>query len=220
MADGLIDIQRTSYAIGLDLSQNFVREDVPIDEGALVAGIRDGLHGYADLSDEELAQALQSLSRYLAERSSQANAAEAEAAAVESQVFLEQNAQRPGVTTLDSGLQFQVITVGTGASPGPNDRVVAHYRGALWNGTEFDSSYTRGTPLEFALSQVIPGWTEGLQLMREGGTYKLFIPSNLGYGASGAGGTIPANAALVFDIELVEVVSEPVNLPPEQTVSP
>lgn len=119
--------------------------------------------------------------------------------------FLVENAKRPEVKTTASGLQYEVIQEGTGEKPGPNDIFVCHYRGSLIDGTEFDASYNRGQPLEYGVSQVIKGWTEGLQLMPIGSKYKFYIPYNLGYGLNGAPPAIPGGAALIFEVELLDV---------------
>ena len=121
------------------------------------------------------------------------------------QAFLKENATKPGVHTTPSGLQYKVITEGHGKSPKATDTVLVHYRGTTIDGTEFDSSYKRNEPISFPLSGVIPGWTEGVQLMKEGGKVQLFIPSNLAYGSRGAGGVIAPDSTLVFDIELLKV---------------
>jgi FKBP-type peptidyl-prolyl cis-trans isomerase FklB len=121
----------------------------------------------------------------------------------QSQQWLADNAQRPEVTVLPSGLQYEVLTAGTGTTPGPGSRVTVHYEGRLTNGNVFDSSYKRGQPATFGVNQVIAGWTEALQLMPVDSKWRLFIPSDLGYGERGAGGSIPPNAALIFDVELL-----------------
>jgi FKBP-type peptidyl-prolyl cis-trans isomerase FkpA len=121
------------------------------------------------------------------------------------QAFLKANASKPNVKTTSSGLQYLVLQEGKGKSPKATDTVLVHYKGNLLDGTEFDSSYKRNEPISFPLNGVIPGWTEGVQLMKEGGKIRLFIPSNLAYGARGAGGVIPPDATLVFDIELLKV---------------
>lgn len=121
------------------------------------------------------------------------------------QLFLQENATKPGVKTTPSGLQYEVLTEGTGRSPKATDTVLVHYRGTLLDGREFDSSYARNTPISFPLNQVIPGWTEGVQLMKEGGKYRFFIPSNLAYGSRGAGGLIGPDETLIFDVELLKV---------------
>ncbi|BBL56561.1 hypothetical protein MKFW12EY_01740 [Methylomonas koyamae] len=119
--------------------------------------------------------------------------------------YLADNAKNAGVTTTASGLQYQVFTEGTGASPKASDNVTVHYKGTTIDGKEFDSSYSRGAPATFPLNRVIPGWTEGVQLMKEGAKYRFFIPSNLAYGERGAGRDIGPNAALIFDVELIKV---------------
>jgi len=119
--------------------------------------------------------------------------------------FLEENGKKEGITTLESGLQYKVIEAGTGAIPTVNDQVKTHYRGTLIDGTVFDSSYERGEPITFQVTGVIKRWTEALLLMKAGAKWKLFIPADLAYGSKGAGGVIPANAALIFDIELISI---------------
>jgi FKBP-type peptidyl-prolyl cis-trans isomerase len=121
------------------------------------------------------------------------------------QAFLKENATKPGVHATPSGLQYKVITEGHGKSPKATDTVLVHYRGTTIDGTEFDSSYKRNEPISFPLNGVIPGWTEGVQLMKEGGKVQLFIPSNLAYGSRGAGGVIAPDSTLIFDIELLKV---------------
>jgi FKBP-type peptidyl-prolyl cis-trans isomerase len=123
----------------------------------------------------------------------------------QAQQFLEQNRQEPDVHVTDSGLQYQVIEEGEGESPDASDTVKVHYRGTLLDGTEFDSSYARGQPATFAVNQVVPGWTEALQEMKVGGTWKLWIPPDLGYGAQGRG-PVPPNALMVFEVELIDIV--------------
>jgi FKBP-type peptidyl-prolyl cis-trans isomerase len=129
----------------------------------------------------------------------------AQSALEKGQQFLQENAKKEGVKSTASGLQYEVLTEGTGKSPKATDVVLVHYKGTLLNGTEFDSSYKRGEPIEFPLNQVIKGWTEGVQLMKEGGKYRFFIPSNLAYGSRGAGGAIGPDETLIFDVELLKV---------------
>ncbi len=123
----------------------------------------------------------------------------------EGKAFLKLNKEKSGIKTTDSGLQYKVLLEGTGKSPNATDRVTVHYEGTLIDGTKFDSSYDRGEPIDFGLNQVIPGWTEGVQLMKEGAKYKFFIPSELAYGPQGSPGAIPPNAALIFTVELIRV---------------
>ena len=124
---------------------------------------------------------------------------------IKGEVFLKQNAKKEGVKTLPSGLQIKVIKEGEGRQPKATDKVVVHYRGRLIDGTEFDSSHKRGQPAEFAVNGVIKGWTEGLQLLKEGGKAELYVPANLAYGSRGAGGLIGPEEALVFEVELISV---------------
>ena len=123
----------------------------------------------------------------------------------EGQRFLKENATKPGVSTTSSGLQYKVLKEGTGRSPKATDVVVVNYRGTLINGKEFDSSYKSGKPIEFPLNRVIPGWTEGVQLMKEGAKYEFYIPPNLAYGSRGAGGVIGPDETLIFEVELLKV---------------
>ena len=137
------------------------------------------------------------LREMLGQKSAEASAA--------NESFLKENAAKEGVTLLPSGLQYEVLQQGTGAMPGPRSMVTVHYEGKLTNGNVFDSSYKRGQPATFGVHQVIPGWTEAMQLMNEGAKWRLTIPPDLGYGARGAGGSIPPNAVLIFDVELIKV---------------
>lgn len=137
---------------------------------------------------------------------SMANAKSPEENKAEGAAFLAENGKKPGIITTASGLQYEVITEGTGASPSASDKVEVHYKGTTIDGKEFDSSYKRGQTITFPLNRVIPGWTEGLQLMKEGAKYRLFIPSELAYGARGAGGAIGPNETLIFEVELVKVI--------------
>lgn len=138
-----------------------------------------------------------------------AGLAKAQSPAVENLIkgkdFLKENADKPGVKSTSSGLQYMVIEAGEGKAPKASDTVVVHYRGTLLDGTEFDSSYKRGKPATFPLNQVIKGWTEGVQLMRSGAKYKFFIPHDLAYGARGSGPKIGPNETLIFEVELLEV---------------
>ena len=149
------------------------------------------------------------MQRFQTEQQEKQQAAAAQAAATNAaagQAFLAENAGREGVTVTESGLQYEVLQAGEGASPGPEDTVEVHYRGTLVDGTEFDSSYGRGQTVQFGVTQVIPGWTEALQLMQVGSKYRLVIPPELAYGAGGAGQTIGPNSTLVFEVELVSIV--------------
>jgi len=149
--------------------------------------------------------AVAALQKRIAENRAKEQASAAQKAAAEGTAFLAENAKKPGVTTTKSGLQYKVVKPGTGRFPGPNDTVTVQYRGTLVNGQQFDSSYDRGEPATFPVGGVIAGWTEALQLMKEGAQYQLVIPPNLAYGDRGAGGVVPPGATLIFDVELVKI---------------
>ena len=201
--------QRLSYGVALGLGRNMANDGMTIDVDAFAAGLRDALSGAAQkLSDEDIqAEMVAFQQRIDAEREANSQAL-GQANAAAATVFLTENGAREGVLTTPSGLQYEVLEAGAGASPGADDRVQVHYRGTLLDGTEFDSSYTRGEPVVFGVGQVISGWTEALQLMQVGAKYKLFIPSDLAYGAGGAGDLIGPNAALIFEVELLDIPSQ------------
>lgn len=192
-------MDKVSYALGMGIGTQLVdmgASELNIDDFA--QAIKDVIAGNAQM-EEAVAQAtVQKFFQEKAEAKSKALKAEGEA-------YLAENAKKEGVKVTASGLQYKVLTEGTGKSPKATDKVVCHYEGMLIDGTMFDSSVQRGEPATFGLNQVIAGWTEGLQLMKEGGKTRFFIPYNLGYGAQGAGGSIPPYAALIFDVELIEV---------------
>ncbi|MEK9543204.1 MAG: FKBP-type peptidyl-prolyl cis-trans isomerase, partial [Luminiphilus sp.] len=184
-----------------------VADGMTMDVDAYALGMKDAFEGAEPrLTEEEItAEMMAFQERMQAEREAEQellSAGNAEAGAA----FLAENAQREGVVVTDSGLQYEVIEAGTGASPGTDDQVEVHYRGTLIDGTVFDSSYDRGETVTFGVTQVIAGWTEALQLMQEGAKYKLYIPSDLAYGAGGAGQLIGPNSTLVFEVELIDVV--------------
>ena len=201
--------QRLSYGVALGLGRNMANDGMTIDVDAFAAGLRDALSGAAQkLSDEDIqAEMVAFQQRIDAEREANSQAL-GQANAAAAAVFLTENGAREGVLTTPSGLQYEVLEAGAGASPGADDRVQVHYRGTLLDGTEFDSSYARGEPVVFGVGQVISGWTEALQLMQVGAKYKLFIPSDLAYGAGGAGDLIGPNAALIFEVELLDIPSQ------------
>ncbi len=199
-------IDRASYGIGFNLGSTLNQQGIEANVDLLSRGIRDGLSG-ADglLEDAEIQAALTELqSQVQADQAAKAAAA-GETNSAEGAAFLAENGQRAEVQTTASGLQYEVIEAGDGAKPTASDTVTVHYKGTLLDGTVFDSSYDRGQPATFPLNRVIPGWTEGLQLMSVGSKYKLFIPSELGYGAQGAGADIGPNATLTFEVELLEI---------------
>ena len=209
--------QRLSYGVALGLGRNMANDGMTIDVDAFAEGLRDALSGAAQkLSDEDIqAEMVAFQQRIDAEREANSQAL-GQANAAAATVFLTENGAREGVLTTPSGLQYEVLEAGAGASPGANDRVQVHYRGTLLDGTEFDSSYARGEPVVFGVGQVISGWTEALQLMQVGAKYKLFIPSDLAYGAGGAGDLIGPNAALIFEVELLDIPSQQAGAPEEE----
>lgn len=193
-------MDKISYAIGLSMGQNLMGSGVKKMEYAdLAAGIKDVLEGNKpQISYQEAQEVLGKFFQELEEKV----AGEAKKAGEE---FLAANAKREGVKVTASGLQYEVLTATLGQKPKATDTVKVHYEGTLTDGTVFDSSYRRGEPISFGLNQVIKGWTEGLQLMSIGSKYKLYIPYELGYGAQGAGGSIPPYAALIFTVELLGI---------------
>ena len=200
--------QLASYAVGLNMGGNLAPAEGMLDMPALVRGIQDAMAG-ADPAVEqaELQAALQAFSTRVQEAQTARMEEEAAANQAEGAAYLEENAGREGVTTTESGLQYEVLEPGDGDSPTAEDRVRIHYTGTLIDGTEFDSSRD-GEPVVFGVGGVIPGFAEGLQLMQEGSTYRFVIPSDLAYGPQGSGGAIGPDATLVFEVELLEIVDE------------
>lgn len=196
--------QRASYGIGRQIGDQLTENSFTgLDIDAVCAGIRDALQDAPlAISASDINTAFEAVQRRMAQQ----QAEQSKHLAAEGTKFLAENARRAGVTALPSGLQYEVLTAGSGARPTRNSTVRTHYHGTLVNGDVFDSSYQRGEPAEFSVGGVIAGWTEALQLMGVGSKWRLFIPSNLAYGERGAGGKIGPNATLVFDVELLEIV--------------
>lgn len=194
-------MDKISYALGLGIGQqikNMHIEGFSIEDFS--QSIRDIIEGNPTAMSSREAQ--QMLNEYFEKQAKE----QAQQAIAEGKVFLEENALRPEVTQTKSGLQYEVLSEGSGRSPKATDTVRCHYEGRLLDGSVFDSSYQRGEPADFGLNQVIAGWTEGVQLMKEGAKYRFFIPYLLAYGERGAGSSIPPYSTLVFDVELIKVL--------------
>lgn len=204
-------LDSTSYAFGTSIGAGLKTTGLStLNYEVLLKGLKDAFTGGKVVLDQQQAQ--QCINDALAKASAVKNKAEIEANKIkyapimkEGQEFLEQNKKRAGVQTTASGLQYEVLTAGTGVKPVATDSVLVHYKGTLLNGKQFDSSYDRGEPISFPLNRVIPGWTEGVQLMPAGSKYKFFIPYNLAYGERGAGADIPPYSTLIFEVELLKV---------------
>lgn len=209
MAQSTVDLEnednRIAYSVGVNIGQSLVAQGLlgDIDFDAFVAGISDQVNSTSRLTVEELTAAVELFQqRMMAQQS-----AETEASRALSEQFLAANAGQEGVVTTASGLQYQILEAGdvAGVSPTVTQAVLAHYHGTFVDGSVFDSSVDRGEPAQFGLSQVIPGWTEALQLMKPGDKWRLFIPASLAYGDAGSPPVIPPFSALIFDVELLEV---------------
>ncbi len=193
------DLEKNGYSLGYDIGRSLKRKLVEVDAGAAGQGMKDALGGAAPaLSEQEIQQRFDALRQESARKIPEKNLKDGEA-------FLAKNKGEKGVKTTASGLQYKVITAGKGKQPKAEDTVTVNYRGTLIDGTEFDSSHKRGQPATFPVKGVIPGWTEALQLMKEGSKWMLYIPSNLAYAERGAGPMIGPNSALVFEVELVSI---------------
>lgn len=204
------ELDSLSYALGLSMGNNFKASGIDaintreFAEG--VAAVFDGAK--PKMSYDEAKAVIQRFFSALEAKQNEAAKQMAEVNRTAGETFLAENAKRPEVTTTASGLQYEVLTEGTGATPTAGDQVEVHYTGQLIDGTVFDSSVERGTPATFGVTQVIAGWVEALQLMKAGSKWRLYIPSNLAYGPQGAGNIIGPNATLIFDVELLKVIGK------------
>ena len=194
-------MDKFSYGLGMGIGQNLLSMGVKnMSVEDFIKGINDVLKGEKlEMTHAEAQKVVNEHFKQLAEEAYAQNKASGES-------FLAANAKKEGVTTLPSGLQYEIITEGTGKQPSAADRVQCHYEGTLIDGTVFDSSIKRGEPAVFGVNQVIKGWVEALQLMKEGAKWRLFIPQDMAYGANGAGGMIPPYSALIFEVELLKVL--------------
>ncbi len=209
------ELTMQSYALGHNMGGSLKAAGIEIDSAYFNAGFYDAADGTQLMSQEEIQTALMNLQQATQEAQQAKMTEVIEGNLKASEDSLAANAELEGMVVTESGLQYKVITAGDGAQPKATDSVTVHYEGRLFDGTVFDSSIARGEPVTFAVGGVIPGWTEALQLMPVGSKWQLFIPSSLAYGESGAGGQIEPNMALVFDVELIEIVSEEPPVPAE-----
>jgi len=199
------DKEKISYALGLDLGNQLKRQAVDVDADVFMQGLKASLTGSKPLMTEDEAKAaIAALQGELQKKQAELAKAQGEMNLKDGEIFLAANKSQQGVVTLPSGLQYKVLTTGTGAKPTADDTVVCHYRGTFLNGTEFDSSYKRNQPATFPVKGVIKGWTEALQLMSVGSKWQLWIPASLAYGPAGRQG-IPPNSTLVFEVELISI---------------
>lgn len=201
-----VDMEKVSYAIGAQLGQNFKQQEVDIRLEPFIRGIKDALSGgNLELTEQQIQQLMMNFGQQMRMKQQEKQKAEAAKNLVAGKDFLEKNKTKEGVKVLPSGLQYKILKEGTGKTPTAEDKVKTHYKGTLIDGTEFDSSYKRNQPAEFAVKGVIKGWTEALQLMKEGSKWQLYIPPDLAYGERG-NRNIPGNSTLIFEVELLEIV--------------
>ncbi|HZR56242.1 MAG TPA: FKBP-type peptidyl-prolyl cis-trans isomerase [Terriglobales bacterium] len=197
---------KASYAIGLNIGKSLHRDSVDVDPAVLLRGLKDALAGSKPLlTDDEMKTAMTTLQTDVRKRQEEKMQQVGEANKKEGDAFLAANKTKEGVVTLPSGLQYKILSQGSGPKPAATDSVTCNYKGTLINGTEFDSSYKRGQPATFAVNGVIKGWTEALQLMPVGSKWQLFIPSDLAYGQRGPSPEIGPNSTLIFEVELLSI---------------
>lgn len=197
---------KVSYSIGILMGKDFKAQSVDINTDLFMRGFKDGLLGTKPaLTDEELQKTMTTFQSEMRAKAEVALKAQGEKNLKEGEKFLAENAKKEGVKTTVSGLQYKVITEGKGSMPSVNDTVTVNYKGNLLDGTEFDSSYKRGTPATFGVKGLIPGWTEALQMMKTGSKWQIFVPAKLAYGERGAGRKIGPNSTLIFEVELISI---------------
>jgi FKBP-type peptidyl-prolyl cis-trans isomerase FklB len=200
------DKDKTSYAIGANIGKSLHKDELDIDPSILLRGLKDAMAGGKTLmTDDEIKASLTAVQADIRNKQQAKRQALGEANKREGDTFLAANKTQEGVVTLPDGLQYKILKEGDGPKPTAGDSVVCNYRGTLLNDTEFDSSYKRGQPATFPVTGVIKGWTEALQLMPVGSKWQIFVPSELAYGARGAGAEIGPNSTLVFEIELLSI---------------
>lgn len=204
-ADISTKVDSVSYSIGIDIGKNFKRQDIEVNPLAMLRGIKDALADTSLLTDEELRVVMTNFQTEMREQQQVKKAEESKKNKEEAEAFFAENKNKEGVITLDSGVQYKILKSGNGKTPKLSSTVEAHYAGRLLDGTEFDNSYKRGAPIKTKLTGVIRGWTEVLQLMKEGDKWEVYIPSEMGYGERGGGQQIGPGAALIFEMELISV---------------
>ncbi len=209
-ADGKVEMKdekaKISYSAGYRLGSDFKQQFESVDARAMVKGVQDALLGANPLmSPQEMQATLMELKKQIVAQKQKERQELAAKHRIEGQAFLTENAKKDGVVSLPSGLQYKVIKEGNGKAPGLKDTVSVNYLGTLIDGTEFDNSYRRKTPATFRVDSVIRGWTEALQMMKEGAKWELYIPAELAYGERGAGSKIPPNSPLIFEVEVISV---------------
>jgi FKBP-type peptidyl-prolyl cis-trans isomerase FklB len=218
MAEGEAELKtqkdKVSYAIGMDIGNSLKKNSVEVDPDVLLKGMRASLSGgKALMTEQEGRETLMAYQKEMQAKQQEKMKAEGEKNKKAGDAYLAENKKKKGVKTLPSGLQYTVLSKGTGTTPKETDTVTVHYRGTLIDGTEFDSSLKRNEPATFPVKGVIKGWTEALLLMKEGAKWQLVIPANLAYGESGRPG-IPPNSTLIFDVELIKVGAKEATAPP------
>lgn len=206
-----------SYALGMNLGTTLHKQAVPVDPNILARGLKDALAGgKTALTEDQARAALMEVQNEMRKKQQEQMQMAGAASKKEGEAFLADNKGKDGVVTLPSGLQYKILTQGTGPKPTTSDSVVCNYRGTLINGTEFDSSYKRGEPATFPVSGVIKGWTEALQLMPVGSKWQLFVPSDLAYGERSPSPEIAPDSTLVFEVELVSIQNKSAGQTPDK----
>lgn len=196
--------QKASYTLGADLAKNFAQQGLKIDVKAFTLGLEDAIQKRPlKLTEEEMMTAINDVKKEMIEKQQAEQKIIGEANLKEGAAFLASNAKKTGVVSLPSGVQYKIITAGKGPTPKEADTLTAHYSGTLIDGTEFDSSYSRGIPLKFQMNNVIQGWGEIMKLMNAGAKWEVYIPSDMAYGEKGAGDAIGPNETLIFTVELI-----------------
>lgn len=199
------DVDKLSYSIGIDLGSNFKKQEINVNPEVLAKGMQDGMTGNSLLTEQQMQDVLNKFQKDLIAKRTEQMQKKADENKRKGEEFLKDNKAKPGVVTTASGLQYKILTAGTGEKPGKDDTVTVEYTGRLINGEVFDSTEKSGKPATFKVSQVIPGWTEALQLMPAGSKWEVYVPGDLAYGPRSMGGAIGPNETLIFNIHLISV---------------